>query len=210
MSLDIDRPIIYVITKGEADAANFPTARRQMLDTIRIAVDEKVSLIQLREKKLPARLLFELAVEAAAITRGSATRLLVNGRADIAVAAKADGVHLAATSLPCDVIRKAFPKDLIIGVSTHTLEEAQTAAAQGADFAVFGPVFRTTGKGEPQGLDSLSHICLKLRPFPIIGIGGIDASNCGSVVAAEASGIAAIRSLADPEHLAIICRRLRG
>jgi thiamine-phosphate pyrophosphorylase len=111
-----EKPIIYLITKGEATRSNFVAARREILDIVRLAVDKNVSLVQLREKRLSARALFELTVATAEITRGSATRLLVNDRADIAVAAGADGVHLTANSLPVEVIRRSFPRDLIVGV----------------------------------------------------------------------------------------------
>ena len=209
MTFQIDQPIIYLITKGEADASNFCAARRDILDIIRLAVEENISLVQLREKKLSARLLFELTVDAAAITRRSATRLLVNDRADIAAAAKADGVHLAAHSLSAAVVRRAFPTDLIIGVSTHTLEAVENAALQCADFAVFGSVFTTPNKDQPQGIEKLAAVCEKLRPFPILALGGIDGSNVLSVMEAGAVGFAAIRALNDPESLRSICRKLK-
>ena len=205
MSFHIDEPAIYLITKGEATTANFHQSSRQLLDIVRVAVEENVSLIQIREKRLTARLLFELTVQAAAITRGSSTRLLVNDRADIAVAAKADGVHLPANAISAAVVRAAFPPEMIIGVSTHTIEAAKLAADQGADFAVFAPVFATPGKGEPQGLGRLKEICSELRPFPVIGLGGIDETNYHSVLEAGASGFAAIRFLNDPQEL----RKLR-
>ena len=121
MSFHLDEPAIYLITKGEATPANFAQTSCQILDIVRVAVEENVSLIQIREKRLSARLLFELATKAAAITRGSSTRLLVNDRADIAVSAKADGVHLAANSISSSVVRAAFPPEMTIGFSTHTI-----------------------------------------------------------------------------------------
>lgn len=208
MSLFSNEPTIYLITKGEATDSNFAAARVEILDTVRLAVDEKVSLIQIREKKLSAKRLFELTRDAAEITSGSATRLLVNDRADIALAAKADGVHLAANSLPADVIRKNFPAEFIIGVSAHALDAVENAMKCGADFAVYGPIFETAGKGEPKGLAMLTEVCAKVRPFPVLGLGGMDDLNCESVIAAGASGIAAIRSLNDAVSLRAMCRIL--
>lgn len=208
MTFRFEKPIIYLITKGEATESNFAQARREILDIVRVAVDERVSLVQLREKRLSARSLVELTAAAAKITRGSATRLLVNDRADIAVAAGADGVHLTANSLPVDVIRNNFPRDLVIGVSTHSIEEAVNADRNGADFAVFGPVFESPGKSELTGLVLLSEVCSDLGSFPIIGLGGINASNYASVLAAGASGFAAIRMLNDANLLRAIARRL--
>ena len=209
MSLNLDEPIIYLITSGEATPENFDRTNREILDIVRVAVEAGASIIQLREKHLSARQLFELAVEAAKITRGTSTRLLVNDRADIALAAKADGVHLAANSLPVKIIRDNFPSDFIIGASTHTLEAARSAADNGTDFAMFGPVFATPGKGEPQGLQRLSEVCDDLHPFPVIGLGGIDESNYSVVLEAGASGFAAIRFLNDPEKLRTVRRDLR-
>ncbi len=206
MSLHLENPAIYLITKGEARPSNFADKRREICEIIRVAVEEKVALIQLREKRLPARLLFELACEAAAITRRSATRLLVNDRADIALVARADGVHLTASSLPTDVIRNNFPTDFIVGVSTHTLEAAQIAVENGADLVFFGPIFETPGKGQPQGTAKLAEVCEKLRPFPVIAIGGLDETNFRSVLEAGAVGFAAIRALNDPESLHSICK----
>ena len=188
--------------------SNYAEKRREVIETVRMAVDARVSLIQLREKKLPARLLCDLAVASAAITRGSATRLLINDRADIALAANADGVHLAAVSLRTQIIRKSFPRGFIIGVSTHSLDEAENASADGADFVVFGPIYRTPGKGKPQGITKLTEVCNKLRSFRVLGLGGIDESNIKSVLDAGAAGFAAIRSLNDATAMLSLTKRL--
>lgn len=144
---------------------------------------------------MPARVLYDLTVRAVEITRGSNTRLLVNDRVDIARAAGADGVHLTARSLPADVVRKICGPDFLIGVSTHSLDEARTAQAAGADFVVFGPVFETESKrafGAPQGLDKLREVTTALGEFPVIAIGGVTEENRASCVDAGASGIAGI------------------
>lgn len=209
MRLPTVRPLIYLITKGDATVSNFPEKRTEILDLIGVAVEEKVSLIQLREKALTARLLFELARDAAAITRGSETRLLVNDRADIALAAKADGVHLAGDSISTSVIRSTFPKGFLIGVSTHSGDSATQASNDGADFAVFGPVFETPGKGRPQGIEKLKQVCAKVLPFPVLALGGVNEQTFASVLEAGAEGFAAIRALNDPGSLRAICSRLR-
>lgn len=208
MRRGFEKPILYLITSGAATDSNFTSSCDNILAIIRLAVEENISLIQIREKGLSARSLFELAVAATAITSGSNTRLLMNDRADIALAAGADGVHLTANSMRAKVIRKNFPSGFVIGVSTHSFVAAD-AVKQDADFVVFGPVFRTPGKGESKGLKELTRVCNNLRPFPVIGLGGIDATNCESVIEAGASGIAAIRSLNDPDSLRLIARKLR-
>src|SRR5688500_20324907 len=98
------------------------------------AVAAAVPLVQIREKSLSARVLYELTIRATAIARGSTTRLLVNDRFDIARVAGADGVHLTSRSLPARVVRSICGEDFLIGVSTHSLQTALDARADGADF----------------------------------------------------------------------------
>ena len=140
-------------------------------------------------------MLFELVERAVEIVRGSETRLLVNDRSDIARAGGADGVHLTGQSLPADVVRRIYGPEFLIGVSTHSLEEARIARIKGADFVVFGPVFETESKrafGAPQGLEKLREICSELPEFPVIAIGGITLDNAKACLEAGASGIAGI------------------
>ena len=187
----LNLPITYPITNGKTT----PQTISDTLRFVRAAVEAEVVLLQIREKSLPARVLYELVTRAAEITRDSKTRLLVNDRADIARAAGADGVHLTASSLPADVVRRTFGAEFLIGVSTHSLDEARAARDGGADFVVFGPVFETESKrgfGAPQGLDKLRQVADELRGFPVLAIGGISLENAGACFDAGASGIAAI------------------
>lgn len=190
-------PIIYPITSGTTTAlttANDP----QFVSILRLvdaAVAAKIPLFQIREKALHARVLFELVVRAVEIVRSSNTRLLVNDRSDIARAGGADGVHLTGQSLPAEVVRRIYGPEFLIGVSTHSVEEARIARIKGADFVVFGPVFETESKrafGAPQGLEKLREVCSELREFPVIAIGGITLDNVKACLNAGASGIAGI------------------
>lgn len=199
--------LIYLITDGESTDENFSEKLAQILNLIKIAVETKISLIQIREKKLSARNVFELASEAAKLAKNSNTKILVNDRADIALAAKADGVHLPANSLSAGIIRRTFAKDFIIGVSVHSIQTAEEAKRQGADFAVFGPIFASPNKGEPKGLDALREVCTKLKPFPILALGGIDETNYREVLQI-AEGFAAIRFLNDAENLRNMIRMI--
>lgn len=191
----IEKPLIYLITEGAATAENFIEKKAQILEVIKTAVEREVSLIQIREKQLSARHVFELTSEAVQITKNSRTKLLVNDRADIALAANAAGVHLTEISLGVDIIRRNFPVDFMIGVSAHTFEKAELAKIQGADFAVFSPIFASPNKGAPHGLEKLREVCQRLEDFPIVALGGIDESNYKSVLKNGASGFAAIRYL---------------
>lgn len=181
-------------------------AERRLLDQVRLAVDLEIPLIQLREKSLTALELSRLAEKIVEITQGTKTRLLINDRADIAAAVDADGVHLTSNSLPARVVRSSFPK-LIIGVSTHDEIELTAAVESQADFAVFGPIYESPGKGAAKGVKELRRMCETFPNFPILGLGGISLDNIDEVIAAGATGVAAIRLFADHENLAAATRR---
>jgi len=202
----LQRPLLYLITSGETTNRTTPAADTfsHILQLIQAAVAARIDLVQIREKNLSASVLYELSVSAAAITRGSATKLLVNDRADIAAAAGADGVHLTTRSLPTSVVRKTFGDDFLIGVSTHSLAEARAARESGADFAVFGPVFYTESKsryGEPTGVEELAKVAAKLSPFPVLALGGLSMDNVASCIQAGAAGVAGISMFQNPERL---------
>jgi thiamine-phosphate pyrophosphorylase len=156
-----------------------------------------IEIVQIREKRLPSRLLFELVRHASELTSGSSTRLLVNERFDIAIAAGADGVHLTSTSVPLEQVRASVPTEFIIGVSSHSSAEVVAAKDAGADYAMLGPIFETPGKVDPLGLGELERVCRSVAEFPVVAVGGIDASNETAVFAAGAAGVAAIRYLND-------------
>lgn len=207
MSLQLAGPITCLVTPGETTAMTNEASAEflALLSLVERAVAARVTLVQLREKKLTARTLYELASRSAAIARGSATRVLVNDRADIARAAGCDGVHLTTDSLEARVVRRAFGDEFVVGVSTHSLAEARAARDGGADFALFGPVFDTPSKrayGPPVGLEALRETAHALAPFHVVAIGGVEESNVADLLRAGASGVAAIRLFADGQNLA--------
>jgi thiamine-phosphate pyrophosphorylase len=207
------RPITYLITGSETSSATGPESEefRRLLALVRAAAEARVTLVQLREKGLTGRVLFELASAAAQIARGSATRVLVNDRADIARAAGCDGVHLTTNSLEVSAVRHAFGELFWIGVSAHTLEEARAAYAGGADFAVFGPVFDTPSKrafGPPIGAGALAKAALELSPFPLVALGGVGEGEVEQVLRAGAAGVAGIRLYANGQNLARIVHHI--
>lgn len=201
------RPITYLITGGGTNSSTSEEGVEffALLRHVELAVEARVSLVQIREKDLTARTLFELASRAAALARGSGTRVVLNDRADVARAAGCDGVHLTTRSLGAAAVRRAFGEDFLIGVSAHTPGEARAAKEGGADFAVYGPVFDTPSKrayGPPVGLLSLGEAARALAPFPLVALGGVDETNAGDCLAAGAVGVAAIRLFADGQNLA--------
>ena len=208
----LPNPITYLITSGETATAPATEDFASLLNLLSAAVAAGVSLIQLREKNLSARQLYELTLLAVAITRGSSTRLLVNERADIARAAGADGVHLPARSLDAATVRATFGADFLIGVSTHSVAEVRAARTAEADFVVFGPVFQSPSKtiyGAPLGLGKLQAAAAECAPFPVIALGGIDQSGAADCLRAGASGIAAIRLFSESGKLEQVVEALR-
>ena len=211
MPRELPRPITYLITAGKTADAARADPFGETLALVRLAVSHGVTLVQLREKHLGARPLYELAVQSAAITRGTNTRLLINDRADVARAAGCDGVHLAASSLEAAVVRRAFGDEFLIGVSAHSLDEARAAREGGADFAVFGPVFDTPSKrtyGPPVGLGALKEAARELSPFPLVALGGVGEEQVEAVLRAGAAGVAGIRLFADGQNLARIVHHI--
>jgi thiamine-phosphate pyrophosphorylase len=216
MPLDLPAaPASYLVSPGETT----PNTTRagdeflRVLALVRAATGARIDLVQLREKLLRPRVLHELALSCAEVTRGSGTRLLVNDRADIARAAGADGVHLTTRSLEAATVRRAFGADFLIGVSAHTVAEARAARDGGADFAVFGPVFDTPSKraiGSPVGLEALREAAHDLSPFPVFAIGGVTLGNAREALHAGARGVAAIRLFSDAETVREMAEGIRS
>lgn len=201
MNVIFEKPVLCLITKGSAQPATYLQDKADIIGMLKRAVAAGVSIIQIREKRLTSKQVFEIVTEAAAITAGSRTRLLVNDRTDIALAARADGVHLRSDSVETRVVRKSVPKGFMIGVSAHDMLALERARDEGADFATFGPIFDTPGKSAPISPEELQRACRLLAPFPILALGGIDGSNAAFVLSAGAAGFAAIRFLNSDEGL---------
>jgi len=206
MTSSASKPILYLITPGATNSAttSLSSSFKSIVSQISCAVDAGIDFVQLREKSLTTRALFELTERAVQIVQGTATRILVNDRADVAKAAAAHGVHLSTQSICAATIRKCFGADFVIGVSTHSIAEARQARNDRADFVVFGPVFPTTSKqayGPAVGLDALSQVSEMLSPLPVLALGGITSQNAGQCLRAGASGIAGISLFSGPEEI---------
>ena len=196
--------LLYYIT----DRTQFPGAESERVDRLLNKIAEAahagVDYVQLREKDLPTRELESLAQEAAQAIRDSRsrTRLLINSRTDIAIAAQADGVHLTSNDISPVDVRKiwhaAHGQDepvIVIGVSCHNETEVIEAKRAAADFVVFGPVFEKRAAGELSragtGMDQLRKACQ--HQIPVIALGGVTQDNARSCVEAGASGVAGVR-----------------
>lgn len=148
-----------------------------------------IRAVQLREKDLGTRALLKLAYEMREITLKYDARLFINDRVDIAIAVDADGVQLGQKSIPPYAVRRLASR-LIIGVSTHNMDEARKAQQDGADFITLGPVFQTQSKakyGEPLGLSALKEVT-KGVSVPVFGIGGVNIENIKDVMDCGAAG----------------------
>jgi thiamine-phosphate pyrophosphorylase len=153
------------------------------------AARDGVDLIQMRAKQLSGRALTEL-VRAAVATAGG--NVLVNSRTDVALACGARGVHLPADSIAPSMIRRITPSGFLIGVSCHTIEELEAAEREGADFAVFGPIFPSITKTiTPIGIDELRRATSRVR-MPVYALGGVTKENASSCIEAGAVGVAGI------------------
>lgn len=168
-------------------------------------------MIQIRERDLSARDLLLISDSVKETAQKNGARILLNDRADVAACAGA-GVHLATRSIPPDVARRAFGQDMLIGASTHNLEEAQGAERSGADFIVFGPVFQTESKkqyGPPVGIEALRMAASRVA-IPVLALGGINAENFRDALYAGAAGIAGISLFSKADDLSGLVRELKA
>ena len=182
------------------------TDRSQVTGTLEEAVEvclgAGLKAVQLREKDLAARDLLSMAHVLRDSTRRHGAKLLVNDRADVALAVGADGVQRAGTSLPVSALRAISPPGFLIGASVHSMAEARAAEPEGADFLLFGPVYDTPSKreyGPPQGLSALERVASAVS-LPVFAVGGVTPARVAEAVRAGASGVAVIAAILGAER----------
>ncbi len=197
--------ICYITDRHQLPSQALPS---RIAEAIRAGVD----LIQVREKDLPTRDLLSLVQAATDAARAGGTRIVVNDRLDVALAAGAQGVHLGTQSLPAATVRAIVPGDFLVGVSCHSLEEARAAEECGADYLVLGPVFETPSKlayGPPLGLAKLREVTALAR-VPVLALGGITLERVKPCLEHGAAGIAGIRLFQDCASLEELVSTLRA
>jgi thiamine-phosphate pyrophosphorylase len=177
------------------------------------AIAAGVDWVQIREKDLSVRALLPLVTGAVAQARRQGrTHVMVNDRLDVALTAKAHGVHLGRRSMRADWVRKCVPREFVLGVSCHSLEEALAAQTAGADYVLLGPIFETPSKlqyGAPLGLTTLREVTWRVS-IPVFALGGITVHRLGLCLQNGAAGIAGIRIFQDCESVEERVRELRA
>ena len=167
------------------------------------------TLVQLREKRASPREFYEAASQAMSLARTLGVRIVINDRVDIAIAVKADGVHLGQNDLPPDRARLLLGEDRIVGYSTHNLEQALAATSTPVDYIAIGPIFRTRTKDRPDevvGLETVSKVKQQITK-PLVAIGGITLECAPLVIEAGADSVAVISDLFSSGDIAERTRR---
>ena len=182
---------LYPITDTRISALSHATQVAQL-------TDGGARLIQLREKGLAPREFYREAEMAMRVAHDKGAQLIINDRADIALALGAGGVHLGQDDLPAGAARRLLGPDAIIGLSTHSVAQAQLAAGMPINYLAVGPIFFTSTKGNPEpvvGLDGLRIVRDVVGAMPLVAIGGISAANAPLVISAGADAVAVINAL---------------
>jgi thiamine-phosphate pyrophosphorylase len=178
--------IRYYITDGQALGD-----RRSLLDNIARKLAAGIEMIQLRERHLSARELYDLTRSVLQLPNPNGTLILVNDRVDVAVGAGAHGVHLRSHAISPVLVRRIVPEVFQIGVSCHDVDDVRRAADEGASFAVLAPIYPTPGKGPALGLEPLRK-AVESASIPVLALGGITAARIEECRQAGAAGIAGI------------------
>ena len=177
MSLDL--PKVYPITDTRLSGLSHAQQVARL-------IKGGASLIQLRDKDAAPQEFYREAAASLQIARDHNARLIINDRVDIALALKADGVHLGQTDLPVEAARRLLGKDTIIGFSTHNLQQAKSATAMPVDYIAFGPIFQTSSKENPDpvaGLSALREVRAIVGYLPLVAIGGVTAASALAIIA---------------------------
>ncbi len=184
------------------------------LRKIRSAVESGLDMLQLRCKGLSDRKILNIGREVKSAVKEYDTLFIVNDRPDIALILEADGVHLGQDDIPAKDVKKmitSLKNSLIIGISTHSLEQALEARDNGADYIGVGPVFKTPTKADyiPVGLELVRNVSEKLPDIPFVAIGGINLGNLSDVVSAGAGSVAVVRALFEADDIAGVVRKFK-
>lgn len=171
-----------------------------------------VTAVQYREKSAGTRAMIEEARVLRELCRSAGVPFIVNDRVDVALAVDADGVHVGQDDMPAELARRLIGKGRILGVSAGTPEEARRAESDGADYIGASPIFATPTKADAppaMGVEGLRRLAEAVG-IPVIAIGGLNAGNAATMIAAGASGVAVVSAIVSAEDAEAAARELRG
>jgi thiamine-phosphate pyrophosphorylase len=193
-NLELNLPKIYPITDTRLTGLSHAAQVERL-------IDGGARFIQLREKYLSPKIFYEDARTALEIARKAGVKIIINDRVDIAIALKADGVHLGQDDLPPERARAILGEKAIIGFSTHSIRQAIEAVKMPVNYIAIGPVFTTQTKENPDetvGVDGVREVREAIGDFPLVAIGGISTENFASVFEAGADSLAIIKAILSP------------
>lgn len=198
-------PKIYPITDTRLSGLSH-------LEQVKRFAEGGARFVQLRDKDASPREFYEAALAVMSFAGPRGIKVIINDRVDIAIAVKADGVHLGQDDLPTVHARKLLGEDSFIGFSTHSLDQALEAASLPVDYIAIGPVFRTSTKENPDpviGVETVSLVRDGIGDVPLVAIGGINRENYHDVLVAGASSVAIIGNLLnDPQNISAAFRSM--
>ena len=189
---------VYLVTDRELARG------RTTLEIARAAIRGGVSCIQLREKTCSTREFIDEALAIRSLLARHEIPLIINDRVDVALAVKADGIHLGQKDMPCSMARQLIPENMIVGISVESLDDAIAAQKDGADYLGVSPIYPTptkTDTAQALGLEGLRSIRSEVN-LPLVGIGGLNADNAAAVIYNGADGVAVVSAIVaadDPE-----------
>ena len=205
MKCDKKHMLLYAVT----DRAW--TGKQTLYQQVEAALKGGVTCVQLREKELDQAEFLQEAKELCALCRRYGVPFIVNDNVDIAVACKADGIHVGQEDMAAGEVRRRAGEDMILGVSVHTAEEARQAVRDGADYLGLGAVFPTSTKtdAKPMTKETLQAICDAVE-IPVVDIGGINRDNLLSLAGSGVDGVALVSAVFSAEDIEGACRDLRA
>ena len=167
-------------------------------EQVKRLIEGGASLIQLREKETAPREFYDDALPALLVAHTTGAKIIINDRVDIALALKADGVHLGQRDMPVTAARLVLGNDALIGYSTHNIDQVKAALHLPINYVAFGPIFSTSSKAHPDpvaGVTELIKVKELVGELPLVAIGGIDSTNVQQVIAAGADSAALISAV---------------
>lgn len=196
---------LYLVTDANLSRGRSPR------EVVEAAILGGVTVVQYREKSASTRRMIDEALELRDLCRRYSVPFIVDDRVDVALAVEADGVHVGQDDMPASLARRLIGHDKILGVSAENMEQALAAQADGADYIGASPIFATPTKPDappPMGVAGLLQMA-RTCPLPIVAIGGLNATNAGSMIRAGAAGVAVVSAIVGADDVQAAASELR-